>query len=104
MTLIDFIGSKITVNDKKVTVLYVGMEDGHVMFGFKSNNKIKIVNSNSIIVKIQYVNRPTLHGETYFIGPNMITARWTDDDGRLIKKGRTQVRDASLSDVKINLK
>lgn len=104
MTLIDFIGKKIVVEDKLVTILYVGIEDGYVMFGFKSNGKIKTINSNTVIVKVQYANRPSLHGETYFIGPNTITARWTDDEGRLIKKGKTQVRDAALSDIKIGLK
>lgn len=101
MTLTDFIGHKIVINNKKVTILYVGIENGYVMFGYKSNGKIVTINSNTVLLKIQYLNRPKLHGETYFIGPNMITARWTDDEGLLIKKGKTQVRDASLSDIKL---
>lgn len=101
MTLTDFIGTKIVINDKKVTILYVGIENGYVMFGYKSNGKLVSINSNKLLLDIQYVNRPALHGKTYFIGPNTVTARWTDEEGLLIRKGNTQLRDASLSDIKI---
>lgn len=102
MNLIDFIGEKIIVEGKKTTILYVGIENGYVMFGYKPDRKdIKTINSNKVTVKVQYANRPALHGETTFIGANTITAIWTDDEGLLIRKGKTQVRDAPLSDIKL---
>jgi hypothetical protein len=100
MTLTDFIG-EVIVGDKKVTILYVGIEDGYVMFGYYSNKKLITINSNRVIVNVQYFNRPALHGETYFIGAETITARWRDTEGKLFGKGKTKVRDASLTDVSI---
>lgn len=101
MLLTDFIGAKVEIEGKKVTILYVGIEDHHVMFGYKHRGKIKIINSNKVIVKVQYINRPKLYGETYFIGPNIITARWVDDEHKIVKEGKSKVLDAPLTDVKI---
>jgi len=101
MLLTDFIGAKVEIEGKRVTILYVGIEDRHVMFGYKHRGKIKTINSNKVIVQVQYINRPKLHGETYFIGPNIITARWFDEENIIVKGGKSKVLDAPLNDVKI---
>lgn len=104
MTLIDFIGTEIKVEDQMVEVSYVGIVDGYLMFGFISGNKVRTINSNKVIIEVEYINRPTFHGETYFIGPNIVTARWTDDEQLLIKQGKTKVLDIALSEVRLRKK
>jgi len=101
MTISDFIGAEIKVKDQIVEVSYVGIVDGYLMFGFMVGSKIKTINSNKVIIEIEYINRPTFHGETYFIGPSIVTARWTDDEYLLIKRGRTKVLDIALSEVRL---
>lgn len=102
MTLDDFIGAEVMIGDKSIIISYVGVENGYVMFAYKDNKTLKRINSNKVKVKIRYRNRPSLHGITKFIGRNLITALWEDDEGKLIKKGGYKEMDAPLSDIVIN--
>lgn len=101
MVLSDFIGTTIKQGNKNITIDFIGLKDGYVVFAYQDKNGLKVLPSNKVNIEVEYINRPALHGKTTFIGKSLINAIWEDDDGKLIKTGQTKNLEAALSDIKL---
>lgn len=90
-------------NDSKNWLPYGGNKGNFGTFESQQNSPApalieKITNS----IDATLIKECKTHGITKFIGKNIITAKWQDDEGKLIKKGGFKEIDTPLSDIQIN--
>lgn len=105
MILSDFIGTPIKLGNKNITIDFIGLKDGYVLFAYQDkNDSLKVINSNKVSIEVEHINRPAFHGKTTFIGKSLINATWVDDEGKLIKAGQTKNLEAALSDIRLRNK